>query len=96
MKRIPVEYARPRQSPLRATPAPSLARPARTPAQAADNGRQGRARQVPGHDVRLPRLPHAVEDGRQGPRARHEPHAVGPSRGAGMPPAPKLPRARGS
>ena len=32
---------------------------------------------------RLQRLPHAVEDGRRRPRAGHEPHAVGPPRGAG-------------
>ena len=53
--------------------------------------RARRARQVPRHHRRLQRLPHAVQDGPERPRAGHEPHAVGPPRGLVMPPAPALP-----
>jgi hypothetical protein len=53
--------------------------------------RPRRTRPLPGQHQWLPRLPHALQDGRQRPRARHEPHAVGPPRAAGHATGAKLP-----
>ena len=86
MKRIPLDSA------ILAVALAALRRRraagARTAAAAASG--QGRARQVPRHHVRLQRLPHAVEDGAERPRARHDARMLsGHPQDMVMPPPPK-------